>query len=416
MHVVDGCLFASGLALAQPFSVLPGFINDTVQLAPHLAPYKNTLVGLLTLIISACFMMPQQLWAARLAEGRDRVKGLLLVFGMLERLPWLFIGLVAAFVAERSPELAIFLFLAFVFLWRFDTGLVFPVWREMVAKTTPVRRRGLLFALAEFTGGAAGLGALFVAARFIRGREYPVNYTILFFGMFALIMISFLPLVLLREAPYPVERETVSLREHLGRVWAALRRDGALQRYFLCRGLFGLMKVAEQSFFAMRAVEVLGKAAAAELVVMLAVVITATRAVSSLFLGPLGDRLGYRAVLSLSCAFGAAAITAALLADSLAGFYLSYVLATFSHVSFFLGNSNYMLELAPAGKRPSYVSMSNMFGLPFVAAPFVGGWLADSLGYGVPFVIGAGLGLAGALCFLTVAPEPRHSMGDDVVT
>jgi len=75
-----------------------------------------------------------------------------------------------------------------------------------------------------------------------------------------------------------------------------------------------------------------------------------------------------------------------------------------------------MLELAPAGKRPSYVSMSNMFGLPFVAAPFVGGWLADSLGYGVPFVIGAGLGLAGALCFLTVASEPRHSMGDDVVT
>jgi MFS family permease len=415
LHVLDGALFATGLALAQPETLQPGFINDAVARVPHLGDYRNTIVGILGLIRLLTFMMPQQLWAAKLAEGRERIKGLLMIFALSERLPWLFIGLMTGLVAPKNPELAIYLFMALVFVGYFDLGLVYPVWQEMVAKTTPVRKRGLLFALREGAGGILGFVMIISLRPLVTQMAFPANYAFLFLGMFTLTMFSFVPLIFLKEAPYPVAREHVGMTEHFKRLIAMIRSDDGLLRYFACRAVHGLIQIAGQYFFVMRAVKVLGTETAAGLVLGMAAVVTISKTPISLLAGPLGDRFGYRVVMSLSSVLAGSGIFAALTAESAWGFYAASALATFAHMAFWLGNGNYILELAPPGKRPSYIGINSIMGLPFVIALPLGGLLADRFGYGPPFVAGIILSLAAAIMFLTVCVDPRERMKGDLV-
>jgi MFS family permease len=124
--------------------------------------------------------------------------------------------------------------------------------------------------------------------------------------------------------------------------------------------------------------------------------------------GPLADRTGYRVILAFSAGAAATSMAAAMLATTAWGFYAAFALATLSALTFWLGHGNYILELAPLEKRPTYISLDNMAGLPLVAAPFAGGWMADRFGYAVPFTAGMVLAAAAAALFMTVAAEPRR--------
>jgi len=412
-HVADGVFYAVGLAFAQPDTILPGFIRDTAA-AAGLSSWANRLVGLLPLVMASCFIMPQ-LVTAKMAEGRSLLKKPLIVFAFLERLPWLFMGLMAGLVAGEHPAAALYLFMALIFMYQFDIGLVYPIWAEFVAKTIPVRRRGLLFGVREGIGGVMGFAVLLAGRPLVARLEYPANYQALFFACFAAFIVSFVPLFFLKEAPAPLERRGRSMRDHFRGLWAAVRKDSALLRYFACRWTHGMVQIAAPAFFAMRAVAVLGAAEAAMLTVKLAMVTMLARAVVSVIIGPLGDRFGYKLVLAVSSFTSAAAIAAALAARSVGGFYLAYALATFAHMSFWLGHANYVLELAPLQRRPSYISVDHLAGLPLVAVPFFGGWLADRFGYTIPFSTGIILALAAGFMFLSVAVDPRRKIRRDLV-
>lgn len=416
LNVADGGVYAIGVMLAPSDTVLPGFISDCVDRIPELSDYKKTLVGLLAVIISACFMMPQQLWAARLCEGRARLKKLLIVVAVLERLPWLFLGVMTGLLAGRNTRLALYLFFLIIFCYQFIIGIVSPVWQEVVAKVTPVHKRGILFGVRESIGGALGFGALLAANRYVPRLSFPANYTVLFLAVFAAIAVSVTPLFFLKEAPYPIERRLRLLRDYMRDIIAIVRADAVFQRYFWCRALFSMAQVACPALFAVRAIEVLGKEATVGLMVQMTMVITLSRMVISVFVGQMGDWFGYRLIMALSSLAAAVSILCALLASHHWGFYVAYALATFSFMSFWLGHSNYILELAPLEKRPSYISLDNMAGLPFVWAPLAGGYLADKFHYTLPFTVGIILALAATVGFFAFVAEPRKDMRKDLVS
>lgn len=415
IHVYDGVFYAMGISLVPAETIMPGFVNECVDRVAHLEPYRYRLVGLLAVIIAACFMMPQQVWAAKLTEGRRLIRRLLVFTALLERMPWLFLGIMSRLVTKNNPELALYLFLALTFSYQFILGIVSPIWQEIVAKTTPVNRRGLLFGIRESIGGVLGFLVLLGANRVVEDLVFPGNYTFLFFAKFVFILLSWIPLFLIKEAEYPVERESRSTREHLRDLWQIVTRDRSFKRYFACRAVFQLSAVASVSFFAVRALDVLGEEGSVSRMVHMGMVIMLSRSVISLFIGPMGDLFGYRLIMSLAAVASGSAIITALLASSVWGFYAAYVLNTFSFLAFWLGHSNYILELAPPEKRPSYIGLDNMSGLPFVAAPFVGGWIADKVSYSVPFLMGAVLAGVAAVMFMTVAVEPRKAMRRDLV-
>ena len=95
-------------------------------------------------------------------------------------------------------------------------------------------------------------------------------------------------------------------------------------------------------------------------------------------------------VALLSAAFGAG------------GFYLSGLT---------IGSMNYMMDIAPERKRPSYLAFMSLFTLPMALAPMAYGWAADALGYRVVFTAGLALAVT-ALYFATQLLEPRDDLAD----
>ena len=71
-----------------------------------------------------------------------------------------------------------------------------------------------------------------------------------------------------------------------------------------------------------------------------------------------------------------------------------------------MGEFNYMLDIAPAAKRPSYIGFGNAFLLPLSLAPVLVGWLVPLTGY-APLFAGAAFFSFLAILSTTRLKEPR---------
>jgi len=410
LNALDGILYVTGVALVSRQTVLPGFIHECVTRVDGLAAWENRIVGLLGVLMAVSFVLPHQVITAKIVEARRLVKPVLLVLASFERVVWFFAGMAALLLGASNPRAALYVFLACMFLYPFFIGLVNPAWRELMAKTTPVNRRGLLFGLRDFAGGAAGALALLAATRVLSSEvfAFPRNYAILFFGMFTFGMLSMIPISRLREAPYPAARHARPLREAFRRMRLSLREDSMLWRYLICRWTLELTMIANASFFATKALRGGTPEGTLAMTLKFAMAGALARMVWAFIGAQMADRFGFRSVFAASSILKAAAILAALFADAPLYFYAAFFLAVWSQRAMITSRTNYILELAPPGRRPSYVALDNMSRVPLVVAPLVGGWLADAFGYTLPFAAGALMALVAAALFIFVAPEPRR--------
>lgn len=410
LNTADGILYATGITLVARNTILPGFIHECVARAPNLAQYENTIVGLMPSVMALSIILPHQLISARLVEGRALVKRLFLFFTVFERFAWLFIGAAIWVLGGGNPTAVLYTFMASMFFFTFFMGLTSPAWRELMAKTTPINRRGLLFGMRDFGGAIGGTAALLAAGWFLTSGKigFPHNYAILFFGAFAITMSSIVPMAFLKEAPYPGRQATHPMREVVSRVWAALKSDRMLTRYIACRWVLDLTTVANAAFFATKALRGASATEGLELVIRFTIAGALARMVWAFLGAHIADRFGFRAVFATASLLSGAAILAALAAQTPAHFYVAFALSVFASRAMMIGRTNYILELAPPGKRPSYIAIDNMSRIPIVAAPVIGGLIADRLGYVFQFTAGAALAVVAALLFIFVAPEPRR--------
>jgi hypothetical protein len=91
-----------------------------------------------------------------------------------------------------------------------------------------------------------------------------------------------------------------------------------------------------------------------------------------------------------------------------------YVLLGMFEGSVLLGFFNFLLEIAPAGQRPTYIGLTNTVVGLLALMPVVGGWVLQATSYPVLFSLAAGLTLAGALLAWGL-PNPRVEGSVDAV-
>jgi MFS family permease len=77
----------------------------------------------------------------------------------------------------------------------------------------------------------------------------------------------------------------------------------------------------------------------------------------------------------------------------------------------FPGFMNYLIDIAPRRKLPSYIGFSSGFTLPIAAAPMVFGWVSSAYGYQPIFIAATVLSLAG-LYLSQHMGEPRDGLVD----
>ena len=176
-------------------------------------------------IFSISFYLPQ-LFAANHAERLKRkLPFVMLIGGVLERVPYLFAGMAVMLFAQSAPMLALICIYLVIGLGAFGAGVATPAWFTMIGKVLPVNRRGIFFGLSDGLGTLMGfVGAYFVGI-ILDDFGYPVNFATLFLVAAIFMGISWIGLSLNREPESPIVKQHIPLSSYFRRLPAVMREQ-----------------------------------------------------------------------------------------------------------------------------------------------------------------------------------------------
>jgi MFS family permease len=401
---IDIALFTLGMNISSSYVVLPLFVHhlDSSNIAAALVP-----------AVRALGIFGTQMLIAGYVEGLHRTKPILLGVTTLERLPYLALAVAALLLAGSHPFWLLILFFALILMQTFGSGLSMTPWLDLVARAIPDDWRGRFFGLSTGLGGLLGIGGAALATLILSSPAigYPVNFALCFTLTFGMMILSFISLALTREPrriPHPPAQRAA--RREAGetgpRGWLRiLRRDKGFRALLIANAIAGASALAVGLY------AIAAKYAAhltdAQVSVQNTVLVASSTA-SYFILGVLGDRYGHRLVLEIGAAAGGLAGLLALLAHGPFIYAGVFLLTGISLSATLLASFSFVIEFGPPEARPTYIALSSLCYAPFTTfAPILGGWLADRLGYGPPFLLAAGLGLAAALFYRLRVPDPR---------
>ncbi len=399
VNTVDLSFYTFGFTLVSQATVLPLLVS-------HLTSSK-LLIGLIPATYSLGYLLPQLLTANFTESLRRKLPFLTLVGGLVERTPFLWIGLVVWLLAKPSPTITLVAFFVLLATTAAGNGLCNPAWYDMIAKAIPVRRRGLWAGVSNSLGAFMGIAGAAVAGRILIEKPFPDNFALCFLLTSAAMLISWFGLAANREAVSPTFKPVIGLGKYLSQLPAVLRRDNNYVHFLIGRSVANLGGMAA-GFFMVYGVErfSLGGADAGALTAVL----VGSQALLNLLLGNLADRRGHKLVLMLGTFIMALAAIAAWMATSPAWLYVAFALLGASLAADTVSGMNIILEFCAAEDRPTYIGLTNTLLAPAkILSPILGGWLATLMGYSPMFLVALGVSVLGGLLYVVWVREPRHT-------
>ncbi|RLC89746.1 MAG: MFS transporter [Chloroflexi bacterium] len=397
VNVLDGTFFWLGASFIASRTILPLYVS-------HFTDSKLAL-GLLSMIAATGWLLPQ-LFTANWVQRLPRKKVLPVHLGLFtERLPVLLM-VPAAWLATRSPTLALVAFFV-LFAWHVvGAGVVAVAWQDMIAKVIPLDRRGRFFGITNFGGTATGVLGAVAAAWLLDRYDFPQGYVLCFAAAAVFILISWVFLALTREPVQVSQEPAVSQREYWRRLPTILRADLNFRRYLLSQVVVttGGMAVGFLAVYAVQRWRLPDSQAGSFTASMLI-----GQALSNLLFGVLADRKGHKLVLEWSTLLGALAVGLAGLAPAPAWFHAVFALTGASAAGFMLSGIMIVFEFSIPDVRPTYIGLNNtVSGVVAAVAPLLGGWLAGVAGYRVLFGVAFVVELAGLALLHWSVREPRR--------
>jgi len=362
LAVVNGWLVWLGDAFLNPNIVLSGF-------AARLGA-PGALIGLLPALLQAGGMVPQAFlapWVARLPRKIVLYRKVAAL-----RLSGLVLMALSAFLLGKNPSL---LPLGLLLNALFTGVSSLPFW-EVVAKTTPPKRRAALFSARNLVGGLLAFLAGFLVREVLSlPLPFPLPYALLF-ALGALAYGLGWYLFGLTHEPEEAPKEArLDLRAPL--------LSPAFRRYLGVRLLLALAGLAEP-FYAVYAVRALGQGK--ELGLYLSLYALAFT-LSNLLWARMAAR-GSRGVLRAGAFLALLApLLALLLPPGLFG--LVFLLQGAYLAALGLATTTLLLNLAPPGERSAAIGLANTLAGLFAFSPVLGGYLADRLGFPALFLLAA---------------------------
>ncbi len=394
----DFSLFLVGLAFASQATILPAF-------AEHLGA-PNVVIGAIPAIMTVGWFLPS-LFAAGYTESLARKLPFVVRYTIWERVPFLALALVAFFVADRAPALALAALLLMLLVITGTGGILTPAWMDIVGRAIPTAMRGRFFAAANVVGSAGGLAGSLGTAYFLSRVPPPGSYGVCFLCAALFMALSYVALILVREPPAGATSPRVPNGAYLRRIPGLLERDRNLSWFLVARafGTVGTMAAVFYTVYALRIWQ-----APDWWVGTFTGVLLAGQVTGNLAFGVLADRAGHRLVIIAGMGAGAAANLAALTAPSLTAFTAVFALAGIQMAAVSVSGLNVLLEFAPAvDERPTYIGLGTTLLAPVVfLAPLAAGLMVDALGFPSVFAASAVGGLVGLGLLIGRVRDPRH--------
>ncbi len=418
--IANGILGVTGMRVADRSIVVP--------LLVHKLSGGAWLVGLI-LGLWWIVRMGVQVSAARTLDALDYKKPVYIVSAVLRGVMFAAIAAVLWFANVLPNWLVLGVLIIGIMGNSAGSALAGLTFNDILAKSIPTTKRGSM----QMWRRLGALAIIFVAVtpflRWVIGPDspyaFPRNFAALFAISVCLSSAAWLLFVRIREPKSHAAAGKPSWREHLRRGIGYVRDDRSYRRVIRIRLLVGLAATI-RPFFVVFATQVWGlpdQAAATFLGIQVV-----AEFLGSAFVGRVSDQLGNRTAVRvavssivLACAAAVAAAWGSWDAPVILLGWQTNLQIIVLGVAFFasgvflaslmIGYTNYLMDIAPAEHRPSYLGFGTAFLLPLAIAPPVFGWVADAFGFRPVFVTGLLLALA-ALYLVAQLPEPRDDLDD----
>ncbi|MCX6031740.1 MAG: MFS transporter [Chloroflexi bacterium] len=400
VNLVDGATFWFGASFISSATILPLFVRRLTD--------SPLAIGLLAVIAQAAWFLPQ-IFTANFMERLARKKPVVVNLGLfLERLP-LWVMLLAAIVAGKSPPIALILLLGGYAWHGLGAGVVAISWQDLIARCFPVERRGRFMGLTMFIGAGSGVLGVGASTWLLRTFPFPTNFVYAFLVAAAFISISWCSLALTREPVQAVTAPRRSHREYLNSLPDLVRNDHNFRRFLIARTLMALGGLGS-GFVTVAAVNRWNIPDATAGLFTAALLIGQT--VGNLFFGFLADRYGHKLSLVLGLLANVLGFVIAWLAPAPEWYYAAFALFGITSGAVIVSGILIVLEFSDSERRPTYVGIANTgVGIVSVAAPLIGTGLA-TIGYGWVFVASALVSLTAFGLMRWWVREPRWNVED----
>jgi MFS family permease len=399
--LADNISWNVGMGIVGAATVIPDFVR-------HLTA-SEILIGLSGSLPVIGHALPQLL-VARYIVRHARKKWWFVGPNIPARSMLLIFAALTLWFGRGRPGLILPAFFICYGIASFANGLVGVPWADLAGTSLDNRWRARVLGLTTAATGLLmlGLAPLIGVVLSDRGPAFPDNYAVLFGAAGVLLAIGILPGVFFEELPggKAVDR-LPAIGEFLPDLGRVLRDDGPFRAFSITRVLISLFMMATPFYVGYATVQ-LGLSSAVAVPVLLAMQTAGSLAGAFAY-----TWLGTRSNLwSIRLALGGLALTpaCALLAGMLGPLplYFGFLVSGLAASIWDAGYLNWIVGYAPPEQRPNYVGLSNtLAGVSSLVAPFVGGAIAQTVGYSPLFVVSLALALAALFVALRSLRDAR---------
>jgi MFS family permease len=399
IYAVDGALFSIALVFISYESVLPvllsrlGASSIAISLIPVLTAMGTNIPGI--------FM-------ARKSQVLKSRKKFVIKWGLGQRFPWLFVGILLPVLYAEHSNWLIPIILSAVLIVMLSAGLLFPAYYDLISITVPHNRRGVLTSLRSGTSYILGILCGFASREILREVIFPMNFAILYLIgslVFVLNLIVFSRVIEPEDDRQNIVPSSMPILEE---AWSILVREKSFRWYVISRSLLTL-SYSTCAFFPVYLVKrfSLGDEASGMFVIISAVTFIFINPV----LGWMGDRFGYKLVLALT---GGTLLLASLLGEFGLSYHLMLGLIVFSAMGR-TGNllmNNMAIEYALPGFVPVYIGVTGLIVGIISPLGIVAGVLVEQRGFPALFCMTGIMALLSLLATVLLVTEPRKIIFD----
>lgn len=392
---IDYALFSLGMTFGSIQTLLPLF-------AKHLGA-GNIEIGFIPAIANLGWAIPAII-GAKYSENYKRKLDLVLKVTIGERLPYLFMALIAFFIAPNNPRLALYLSFLMLGIATFSMGFLGPPWMAMIGKVINPNKRGAFFAVGNGLGAIMGVGGAGLARVILSHYPFPQNFGYTFLCASIALLISFIFLALTREVPDEEEKDNIPLKEYIKGIKQVFL-DKNFKNYTISRIInsFSTPFISFIVIFASKRFEIPDEIAADFTGILLL-----SQAISSFILGPLGDRWGHKIILLIGRILVFINLIILIFSKNILEIYLSFILTGFISSAFNVGDPAMILDLSPSYHKELYIGALSLAISPFsFIAPILAGKLADLKGYYFLFTTCLIVSIINLLFFIYAVKDPK---------
>ncbi len=369
------------------------------------------LIGLIPAIVNAGWFLPQLFMSGHISN-MPRVLPLSKKMGFLERIPFMFMPLLALLIGKVENR-TVFWLLFLLMVWRgVGSGFSALPWQELNARVFPITHRSRYIGFSRVVAQSVGVVGSLLSVFLLGKYPYPSNYAIGFTVAAVSLWISFWAYSQNQEPEIEIHPDLVDEGESKpkGGTWQLMKRilksDGNFRRYLIARSLafIGNMASAFMAVYAMQRFS-LGDEQAA----IFTAVLLITGIFGYAFWGALGDRIGPQKVVVLSFITWGMGLIVAIFARNLWVYYAVFALFSLYSSGLNVGDMMLVMEIGEERYRPVYLGMArSLTGVFLLLAPVLSGWLVEKFSYLVMFAVSLGFVLLAVVVMSAVKDRVRR--------